>query len=532
VTDTSLPLPTGRTATLTVGNAYNPPNRYSWGVRLTEIGPEVAFVGQPRLAMNPSGKVPLAGSIALKTNVPTRARLSVSGEGEAWTVDFPAYRTSHELPLLGLHPDRRYLVLVSASDRFGTEATAPEPLIAETPPLPDGFPEIQLLKSDPERMEPGVTLFNAKRAGRFVAIDAAGEVVWFLDGGDGVVRQRPDGNLIFSGLGSTVTVVDLLGRELDRIELAHPYSMLHHELSLTDDGNLLSLGRRPMRVDLFPTDEQVKNAPLAPAKVREEPVAEFAEDGTLIRAWPLSDYIPAQRIGYDSLKECEISLGCDWLHANSVSHDSRDDSLIVSIRHQDAVIKISRTTGELKWILGHHANWPTSHQPYLLTPVGEPFDWPYHQHAAQVSSTGTILLFDNGNHRAAPFDGQTPMPDNENASRGVEYEVNETDMTVRQVWQYGWDADERLFSSALSELDELPVTGNRLLTFGWLSHIDGAYTRNLGYGEMPARVIEVDPGSGDKVFEVMISTPYDQPLRIYRSDRIQLYPRGVRVSGP
>ena len=107
-----------------------------------------------------------------------------------------------------------------------------------------------------------------------------------------------------------------------------------------------------------------------------------------------------------------------------------DDSVIVSVRHQDAVIKLSRETGELVWILGTHAGWGDRWKAYLLNPVGE-FEWPYHQHAARTTRDGLLLLFDNGNDRAWP--PETRTPDKEAYSRAVEFKIDEEQGTVEQV---------------------------------------------------------------------------------------------------
>ena len=120
---------------------------------------------------------------------------------------------------------------------------------------------------------------------------------------------------------------------------------------------------------------------------------------------------------------------------NAVIEDPSDDSLIVSMRMQNAVIKFSRATGQLRWILGPPANWGPAWQPYLLTPVGDPFVWQYAQHAPILTPQGTLILFDNGNYRASPFD--PTVPDSNNYSRAVEYSINEQTMEVSQVWDYG-----------------------------------------------------------------------------------------------
>lgn len=61
----------------------------------------------------------------------------------------------------------------------------------------------------------------------------------------------------------------------------------------------------------------------------------------------------------------------DWCHANAVSHDPRDDSLLVSLRHQDCIIKIDRRSGDLVWILGDPGNWRAPWSDSLLRPVGD-----------------------------------------------------------------------------------------------------------------------------------------------------------------
>ena len=47
----------------------------------------------------------------------------------------------------------------------------------------------------------------------------------------------------------------------------------------------------------------------------------------------------------------------DRAHFNSIFYDPRDDSILLSGRRQDAVVKIDRKTSELTWILGPHDRW-------------------------------------------------------------------------------------------------------------------------------------------------------------------------------
>jgi arylsulfate sulfotransferase len=128
------------------------------------------------------------------------------------------------------------------------------------------------------------------------------------------------------------------------------------------------------------------------------------------------------------------------------------------------VVKFSRQ-GQIKWILGPHENWGPAFQKYLLTPVGTPFEWQYGQHAPIITPQGTVLLYDNGNLRAEPF--QPTVPDVDNHSRAVEYSIDETKMEVTQVWDYGRTNADRLYTDRVGSAYWLPKRENVLITFGF-----------------------------------------------------------------
>lgn len=132
------------------------------------------------------------------------------------------------------------------------------------------------------------------------------------------------------------------------------------------------------------------------------------------------------------------------------------------MRHQEAVISFSRETGELNWILGAHNGWGEAWSDKLLNPEGE-FAWPYHQHAAEVTASGSVLIFDHGNFRAIP--GAPAMTVMESYSRAVEYVIDPKVGSIRQVWSYGPD-QESFYPPFISAADPQPLTGNVLITDG------------------------------------------------------------------
>ena len=94
---------------------------------------------------------------------------------------------------------------------------------------------------------------------------------------------------------------------------------------------------------------------------------------------------------------------------------------------------------------------------------------------------------------------------------GIEYEVDEVNRTVRQVWQYGKERGAAYFTPARSGVQYLEQTGNRLICPG-MSNV-------LSNGNRGARVTEVDPETQDVVFELELEDAIYQ--RVYR---MSLYP--------
>jgi len=197
--------------------------------------------------------------------------------------------------------------------------------------------------------------------------------------------------------------------------------------------------------------------------------------------------------------------GVDPEHANAVIEVPSDNSLIASMRNQDAVIKFTRS-GQLKWILGPHENWGTQWQPYLLTPVGAPFEWNYAQHRPYLTPSGTLLLYDDGNERAEPF--ATPISDASNYSRAAEFSIDETNMTVSQVWQFTDTNTDRLYTGALGSVEWLPHTSNVLVDFGNISFENGVAPAPAQPSASEVRIKEVTHDSKPEVvFDLKLSDP-------------------------
>jgi arylsulfate sulfotransferase len=501
--------------------------------------PAVAFVAAPTVDAGPNARAPLVRVVTADTNVATRLSITAAESAPRTgvvEVDGTVTATHHAEPLLGLRPGRGYDVTVTAIAADGSQATA-DPVHVDTAALPADFPQVVLHGADAGSMEPGVTLIgtrNKNQQAAFIAmLDAAGEVVWFLDIDTSSVAIPLANGHIATILGNRTVIeeVDLLGNTIHTWYAARattppppnaiPVDVFTFHNDVAEDvanGTFLMPTDIVRFIDDFPISETDPTM-RATAPVLDEPIVEFAEsDGTVHQTWNFLDVLKPTRIGFDGTTG--LPANADWAHTNAVLLDDGGDSIIASLRHQDAVVKLGRPDGRLRWILGPHDNWEGFEQ-FLLTPVGDSFAWSYHQHAPERTSRGTLLVFDNGDYKASPFVGETKLPASMNQSRAVEYRIDEAAMTVEQVWQFV--APEQLYSPFVGSAYEMSTTGNALVTYGGLCTIAGDPSDDIATCRGTGRVIEVTRTSDNRVvYDVEVQDPDPSAIGwlVYRAYRL------------
>ncbi len=466
----------------------------------------------------------------MTTDVPSRVSVAVDDGVEPWERDFFDYGTSHALTLLGFKINRTNEISVTVTDMNRNVVTAESLLTFVTGPLATNEPEPKLITNNPDLMEPGYTMFrvaNNTTGGSWVMfVDSAGQIVWH----SGVlstpsdVRQLPNGDLFFP-LTSTggFEEANMLGQTVRTWSAAAGYPVDSHEDLITDHGTILYLSYAKELVANFPSSTLNSNAPLVTTNVSYDRVVEISEtNSAFLNSWSLISMLDPTRINY--LCYDFAFYGVDPEHANCVTEDENDgNSLIVSMRNQDAVVKFTRE-GQIKWILGPHNNWGPEWQPYLLTPVGTPFEWNYAQHAPILTPQGTLLMFDDGNCRAEPWDAY--VTDQDNYSRAAEFSIDETNMTVTQVWQYANTNEDRLMANIVGNATMLPQTSNVLVTFGSVEYENGHHPSANATNASMIRLKEVTHEANPQVvFDLEIFDPTNTSASyagylVYRSRRV------------
>ena len=114
------------------------------------------------------------------------------------------------------------------------------------------------------------------------------------------------------------------------------------------------------------------------------------------------------------------------------------------------------------------------------------------------------------------------MTDEQSYSRAVEFDIDESAMTVRQVWAYGKAPDERLYACYQGGAFRLPKTGNTFITYGGVCTRDGKPAGEPNHSFAQSRLVEVTP-TNEVVFDLWIDDSASEnpmPLSSFRSEHI------------
>ncbi|WOT03598.1 aryl-sulfate sulfotransferase [Shewanella youngdeokensis] len=390
--------------------------------------------------------------------------------------------------------------------------------------------------------------------------DTQGEVRWTLDtehfesyrdvNKRGIMmgfHQLDNGDLIW-GKGQHLFRMDMFGKMVWNWELPRGYIDFSHEIQSMNNGHFLV--RAAKANYLRPDGKRIHT-------VRDH-ILELDETGKLVDVWDLNNILDNQRdVVLKSLDRGAVCLNVDlnesghtvevepdapfgdlpgigagrnWAHVNSIGYDHSDDSIILSLRHQ-GVVKIGRNK-EVMWIISPSADWGDQLSEKLLTPVdakGKPisctetgvcegeFDFTYTQHTAWLTgktyNNGTVkglTIFDNGDARHL----EQPALASMKYSRAVEYKVNEKDMTIEQVWQYGKERGNDWYS-AITSVVKYEKDLDSMFIFSATNHLQTKGKKTVGTlnevkyntDEVQVELKVVSPMGGNPGYRALVINP-------------------------
>ena len=200
----------------------------------------------------------------------------------------------------------------------------------------------------------------------------------------------------------------------------------------------------------------------------------------------------------------------DWTHSNSLQYTAYDGNIIISIRHQDSVLKINYADGagdgRILWRLGSGTIGDQNGNPLPTFAVATNntggqhdigFPMQSHQHDPEIEYGGflfpggfrVLTLYDNGNTRHANFN-------NQGHSRCQLYAISEDQLIAN----LNVNADLGVYSQAVGEAQML-ANGNMACDSGIIS------------GSTPTQSTE-NTQAGDVVYSLSVTQPNYRTFRM------------------
>jgi hypothetical protein len=166
----------------------------------------------------------------------------------------------------------------------------------------------------------------------------------------------------------------------------------HHDVEPLPNGHWLVLANTAMNLSST-TKPALTN--MAPAYVLGDVIVDLDENLNPVWVWNEFNHMDPNRHPY---------MFPDWTHTNAVTYSPDDGNILVSIRHQNWVVKVDyedgKGSGAILWRLGEGGD-------FTLKGGTDPTDWQYAQHMPNFFSSNTTGVFslgmmDNGDDRIFP----------------------------------------------------------------------------------------------------------------------------------
>jgi hypothetical protein len=330
--------------------------------------------------------------------------------------------------------------------------------------------------------QPGIEMWNTVLPGndtQVFASDLQGNVIWTYSYPHTVqdivqgVQLLPNGNLLMvisflsslnfanaSSLINEVREIDLAGNTVRSVTVADidkklaastslhdaqgvPYNFksFHHDVLVLPNGHwviLADYAKGYTNLNGLPGNTAVLGDAIVDINFDSDP------NGTPDWVWNSFDALAnmCAPVGVCGVNRHPMNFP-DWTHSNNMLYSTDDHNLLLSIRHQNWIVKIEYLdgtgSGKILWKLGYQGD-------FKLIGGTDPTDWFYAQHGMNYVTPDTtgvfrLVMMDNGNDRFFPT-GQVicnpfkpPLPSGCYSTMPL-LEINENTMTATLIKHY------------------------------------------------------------------------------------------------
>lgn len=358
---------------------------------------------------------PLACRVQWDTPLPADAVVSFGVGTFALRARDPQLKLHHDVLVYGMRAESNYRLVARSTTAQGQTAVAEEKQYT-TPALPQGV-QGAIVDVDAAVAHPlewvlasvhlgppavGVTLgFPAA----LIAYDQQGHPVWFLQmaKSNNVLAHWQPGGQVMLMAEETSGVFNVAGEPIwqwpstfdfkgGSVLAAAEDGMAHHDMRLLPGG-------RVARLEFEAHDGKLGDR-----------IVELDGQQKLLWSWSTLDHLEA----------------ADWPGLNSLRVNADESQFLVSARNLSRVYCIQRSTGKVLWSAGNGGSFKLQ--------AGAEASWFALQHDAQLLANGNLMVYDNG------------MPQR-GYSRAVEYELNLSAGTAKQVWQAKGEPSDLWYSA-------------------------------------------------------------------------------------
>ncbi|WP_156470469.1 aryl-sulfate sulfotransferase [Levilactobacillus senmaizukei] len=480
-------------------------------------------LASPYVKINPYNASPLTALVTFKTNESVKVTYTVVGKTDKTSLTNTVkggYTKSHQVPVVGLYADTNNTVKITTITKNGKTTT--KTLTMTTGSLPKYIEDatITVTKNDKDQMEIGknkLTIMNRTTKQPF-AIDADGEVRWYdTNYSQHTIEQWSNGHIMMlskrdvnSDVYNDLLETDYLGRVYQEYSFSDNTSssdsssvskaaaksnkettVIHHDLVELPNHNFLAT---------------VSDG----SKYKEDTMIEVShKTGKIVKVIDMKKLLPKSMWSH---YQKGLDGKIDWLHQNAVDYDKNDDSIVISSRNQDLIMKLDYQTDHIKWIYTgkQKSSWPSAYRKYLLKPAkgttitgGQHGLYLLNNDDKHSANSEDFMLYDNN---IAVTNGNKKTSGR--YSQAVQYHVDTQKMTIKQTWAYGQSLGKTNFTPVIGYAQKL-TNDNVLIDFGFKN------------GGKESNIIEVNQ-SGKQVFNVTMKSAASKAYA-YRAYRVPFY---------
>jgi hypothetical protein len=364
----------------------------------------------------------------------------------------------HEVFVMGLIGGLSCTVTVHP-DRVGLDGVTS--VTHDVGHVPASLPALVVDVMDVDRMQPGWTMWSVSEMdvegdAHIVVIDEQGRYRWyhaagvFYESPEAEVMPGPQG-VVLGNLRADSQVLSWEGEVEWRLD-----SRSHHDMRLSPfaEDHVLFLGHGPGTCEYGGQEHT--------AVEMDMDTHEVVWEWWICDHWtPRMDYV-------------------GWAHLNTIEPVPGERAVLLSSRNQDALFKVDRDTGEVEWVLGRDGDFAM-----------DPADHFLRQHAPEILSDGTILLFDNGLRTSeATHDGLEARTFSRVLQISLSFDSGGRPDRAEVVWEY---VDPEIFAFSRSEADRLP-NGNTLIHYCYILPDLNVELREVTHGKEIVWSVTTPPG--------------------------------------